>query len=58
MIQEKGKKKKEEELPISLFTRGYKRRISLHYMGNRCRSRFFDCSAHPNLSATLATDQK
>ena len=25
---------------------------------NRHHSRFFDCLAHPNLSATLATDQK
>ena len=27
-------------------------------LGNRHLSRFFDCLAHPNLSATLATDQK
>ena len=30
-------------------------RESLH---SRYHSRFFDCLAHPNLSATLATDQK
>ena len=28
------------------------------WMANRYLSRFFDCLAHPNLSATLATDQK
>ena len=27
-------------------------------LGIRYLSRFFDCLAHPNLSATLATDQK
>ena len=27
-------------------------------ISNRYHSRFFDCLAHPNLSATLATDQK
>ena len=28
------------------------------YILSRYLSRFFDCLAHPNLSATLATDQK
>ena len=32
--------------------------ISLEDMPTRYLSRFFDCLAHPNLSVTLATDQK
>ena len=28
------------------------------YVSSRYHSRFFDCLAHPNISATLATDQK
>ena len=32
--------------------------ICSHIMYSRYLSRFFDCLAHPNLSATLATDQK
>jgi hypothetical protein len=42
-----------------------KRAISMNlikYSNNavctRCHSRFFDCLAHPKLSATLTTDQK
>ena len=32
--------------------------LPINYLFNRCVSRFFDCLAHPNLSATLAIDQK
>jgi hypothetical protein len=30
----------------------------MYYVVSRHFSRFFDCLEHPNLSATLATDQK
>ena len=33
-------------------------RLSKQVRHSRYHSRFFDCLAHPNLSATLATDQK
>ena len=33
-------------------------KINIVDMYIRHHSRFFDCLAHPNLSATLATDQK
>ena len=39
-----------------LFTYGYI--YLLHDIQIRYLSRFFDCSAHPNLGAALATDQK
>ena len=32
--------------------------FSKKYTNIRYHSKFFDCLAHPNLSATLATDQK
>ena len=32
--------------------------VNTRYMYSRYLSRFFDCLANPNLSATLATDQK
>jgi hypothetical protein len=32
--------------------------IQLYSIDSRHNSRFFDCLAHPNLSATLTTDQK
>ena len=46
------------KLPMLHFNLCFSMCSTWKYFSNRHLSRFFDCLGHPNLSTTLATDQK